>query len=59
MRSTRFKLGKGWKQGVITGDYEKYYLEFKDEIDNELNKKPEVIEVLEEKEEIKNKKKKE
>jgi len=36
MKETRKKLGKLWKQGKTTADAEKYYLEFKDEIDKEL-----------------------
>ena len=36
-KETRKKLGKKYALGIIRGDYEKYYLEFQEEIDNELN----------------------
>ena len=36
MKHTRFRLGKLWKEGKTTGDYEKYYLEFQAEIDESL-----------------------
>ena len=36
MKETRYILGKEWKQKKNKGNYEKYYLEFKDEIDKEL-----------------------
>lgn len=35
--NTRYRLGKLWKQGKAKGDFEQYYLEFKDKIDAELN----------------------
>ena len=28
---TRKRLGKLWKEGKVKGDFEKYYLEFKEE----------------------------
>ena len=37
MKETRYILGKEWKQKKNKGNYEKYYLEFKDEIDKELS----------------------
>ena len=51
MKDTRKAIGKSWKQGRFKGDAEKYYLEFKEEIDMELG-----ISGEEEVKEVKNKK---
>lgn len=36
-KETRFNYGLLWKQGKVKGDFEKYYLEFKDEIDKKIS----------------------
>lgn len=49
MKETRKKFGKMWKLGLYGGDAEKYYNEFKDEIDKEISIVNPIIKTSEEK----------